>query len=238
MQFPTLRKRLETFRRNKFYDLLTATPIIAWYAFCAAQMLPVVAAQIALVRLFFRTDLTVLPAALVLSTLSHIAALVFFAILVVIFAVRYSPQRTALAFYPRFVAVSGTFLSFGMGLLPPQELSSVLYLVSLLLIIGGIGFAIYAALMLGRSISILPEARRLVTWGPYALTRHPLYLGEIVAVIGVALQYLSPWAMLLLILVCAFQLQRMKYEERILLQAFPQYGSYMARTARLIPGVY
>jgi len=31
---------------------------------------------------------------------------------------------------------------------------------------------------------------------------------------------------------------RMEYEERVLLQSFPEYADYMARTARLLPGVY
>jgi protein-S-isoprenylcysteine O-methyltransferase Ste14 len=134
--------------------------------------------------------------------------------------------------------VAGTFLSVGIVLLPLQELSSALYLASLFLIISGTVFAICAGLVLGRSISILPQARRLVTWGPYALVRHPLYLGEIVATVGVALQYLSAWALLLLGLQCVFQLQRMKNEERVLFQVFPEYGDYMTRTARLVPGVY
>jgi protein-S-isoprenylcysteine O-methyltransferase Ste14 len=72
----------------------------------------------------------------------------------------------------------------------------------------------------------------------YALVRHPLYLGEMVAVAGVALQYSSAGALLLLGLVWAFLLWRMTYEERVLFQSFPEYGDYMARTARLVPGVY
>lgn len=231
-------ERLKTLRRTKLYDLFAAAPLIAWYGFCAARMLPSVADQIELVKLFFQTDPSVLPAELVLSTVSHVTTLVFLAILVVMFAVRHVPQRTTPGFYPRFAAVAGTFLSVGIVLLPPQELSAALYLGSLLLIIGGTGLSIYATLVLGRSISILPEARRLVTWGPYTVVRHPLYLGEIVATAGIALQYLSAWALLLWLLVCAFQLQRMKYEERVLFQVFPKYGDYMARTARLMPGVY
>ena len=129
-------------------------------------------------------------------------------------------------------------MSVGFVLLPPRELSYALYLISLLLVIAGTGFAIYAVLGLGRSLSILPEARRLVTSGPYALVRHPLYLGEMVALAGVALQYLSAWSLLLLGLVWTFQLQRMKYEELVLFQIFPEYGDYMARKARLVPGVY
>ena len=154
------------------------------------------------------------------------------------YLVRTIPQRRAPGFYPRFAAVVGSFSSLGFLLLPSQELSYSLYLASLLLLIAGIIFAICALLVLGRSISLLPEARRLVTRGPYALVRHPLYLGEMAAIAGVALQHFSVWALLLLALGWAFQLQRMKYEERVLFQSFPEYGDYAARTARLVPGVY
>ena len=230
--------RLEALRRTKLYDLIVAAPLITWYLFCAAQMLPSLAQQVALVTLFVRTDPSVLPATLLFSTVSQVSTLVFLVVLVVMFTVRHIPRRAAPGFYPRFAAVAGTFLSVGFVLLPPRELSSALHLASLLLAIAGTGFAICAVLVLGRSISILPEARRLVTRGPYALVRHPLYLGEIVALAGVALQYLSAWALLLLGLVSAFQLLRMKYEEQVLFQIFPEYGDYMARTARLVPGVY
>jgi protein-S-isoprenylcysteine O-methyltransferase Ste14 len=238
MEIAVVTQRLKAIRRTKLYDLFAAAPLIAWYLFCAAQMLPSLADQVALVKLFVQTDPSVLPATLVLSTVSHVSMLVFLVVLVVMFMVRHTPQRAALGLYPRFAAVAGTFLSAGFALLPLQELSSALYLASLLLIIGGTGFAICGVLVLGRSISLLPEARRLVTRGPYALVRHPLYLGEIVALAGVALQYLSAWALLLLGLVWAFQLQRIKYEELVLFQIFPEYEDYMARTARLVPGVY
>ena len=235
---PGVRERLKAIRRTKLYDLFAAAPLIAWFVFCATLTLPSVVRQISLIKLMVQTDPSVLPASLVLSSVSHITTLVFFAVLVVMFVVRQLPQRTALGFYPRCAAVAGTFLGVGIVLLPPQELSSEAYLASLLLIISGTAFAISAGLVLGRSISILPEARRLVTWGPYALVRHPLYLGEIVAVTGVVLQYLSAWALLLLGLLCVVQLQRMKNEERVLSQVFPEYGDYMTRTARLVPGVY
>jgi protein-S-isoprenylcysteine O-methyltransferase Ste14 len=231
-------ERLKALRRTKLYDLFAASPLIAWYGFCAAHMLPSLAQQVALVKLFVQTDPSVLPATLVFSTVSQINTLAFLLVLVVMFTVRRIPQRAASGFYPRFAAVAGTFMSVGFLLLPRQELSYALYVASLLLVIAGTAFAICAVLVLGRSISILPEARRLVTSGPYALVRHPLYLGEIVALAGVALPYMSAWALLLLGLVCAFQLQRMKYEELVLSQSFPEYGDYMARTARLVPGVY
>ena len=238
MTIATVTQRLKAIRRTKIYDLFAAAPLIIWYLFCAANLLPPVAQQIVLIKLFVQTDPSVLPASLILSTVARVATLGFFAVLVVMFAVRHVPQRTASGLYPRCAAVAGTFLSVSFLLLPPQELSSVLYLASLILVISGFVFAIWAGLVLGRSISILPEARRLVTWGPYRFVRHPLYLGEIVATAGVALQFLSVWALLLLGLQFAIQLQRMKYEERVLAQVFPEYGDYMARTARLMPGVY
>jgi len=238
MAIAMVTERLKALRRTKLYDLFAAAPLIAWYGFCAAQLLPSVTQQVALVNLFVRTDPSVLPATLVLRTVSQVSTLAFLALLVVMFTARRIPQRATPGLYPRFAALAGTFLSVGFLLLPPQELSYAFYLTSLLLVIAGTLLAICALLVLGRSISILPEARRLVTSGPYAIVRHPLYLGEIVALAGIALQYLSAWALLLLALVSAFQLQRMKYEELVLLQSFPEYEDYMARTARLVPGVY
>ena len=106
------------------------------------------------------------------------------------------------------------------------------------LILGGMTFAIYGLLWLGRSISIMSEARKLVIGGPYAIVRHPLYLGEQLAVIGVALQYMSPVALALLALQFSFQIYRMGFEEQVLSDTFPEYADYKARTARLIPGIY
>ena len=231
-------KRLNALRQTKFYDLFAAAPLIAWYAFCAARLLPLVSQQIDLVKLFLQTDPSALPMVLILRTCANVGTLAFFAILIVMFVVRYVPQRTTQRLHERCVAVAGTFLGVGILLLPPQELSSSLYLISLVLIIAGTVLAIYATLVLGRSISILPEARRLVVRGPYALVRHPLYLGEIVAVAGVALQYFSIWALLLVVVQTVLQLLRMNYEERVLSQVFPEYKSYIARTARLMPGIY
>jgi hypothetical protein len=162
--------RLKALRRTKLYDLFAAAPLIAWYLFCAAQMLPSLAQQVALVKLFVRTDPSVLPATLVFSTVSQVSTLVFLMVLVVMFTVRHIPRRAAPGFYPRFAAVAGTFLSVGFALLPLQEISSALHLASLLLVIAGTGLAICAVLVLGRSISILPEARRLVTSGPSTLS--------------------------------------------------------------------
>jgi protein-S-isoprenylcysteine O-methyltransferase Ste14 len=83
----------------------------------------------------------------------------------------------------------------------------------------------------------MPEVRKLITWGPYALVRHPLYVGEMIATAGLAIQFLMPWALVLLGLSCILQFERMRNEERLLADAIPRYRDYMANTARFLPGV-
>jgi protein-S-isoprenylcysteine O-methyltransferase Ste14 len=231
-------KRIKSFRRTKLYDLLAASPLIVWFAFWGVQMLPTLGNEIALAKVFVQTDPSVLPATLALRIVSKIVILVFFSLLIVLFTIRYIPTAGASGFYPRLTAVAGTFISVGIAQLAPREISIALYVASLLLMIGGFAFAVWAVLCLGRSISILPEARQLVTHGPYAFVRHPLYLGEMVGTAGIALQFSAPWALILLGLQYIFQILRMINEERLLLQIFPQYKAYLARTARLVPGVY
>jgi protein-S-isoprenylcysteine O-methyltransferase Ste14 len=223
---------LRTFERTKLYDLLAASPLIAWYGFALSIQLPRLTHQIA------SLDLATADTRVLAGIASNLATQVFFAVLALLMVLRRQPLGKASGFYPRFAAVAGTFMSVAIVMLPARELSVWLHVVSTLLIVCGIGFALYAVLELGRSLSMLPEARRLVTNGPYSVIRHPLYLGEAVALVGVTLQYLSPWALALLALQCIFQLERMKNEELVLSRAFPEYRDYAARTVRLLPGVY
>ena len=221
-----------TFERTKLYDLLAAMPLIAWYGFALSLQLPRLAHQIA------SLDLATADAPLLAGIASNLATQLFFAVLALLMILRRQPLGKASGFYPRFAAVAGTFMSLAIVMLPARELSTPLYVVSTLLIVGGIGFALYAVIELGRSLSMLPEARRLVTNGPYSVIRHPLYLGEAIALVGITLQYLSPWALALLLLQCIFQLERMKNEELVLSRVFPEYRDYAAHTVRLLPGVY
>jgi protein-S-isoprenylcysteine O-methyltransferase Ste14 len=220
------------FQQSKLYDFLTATPLIAWYGFLLAMQIPPLAEQI------MSLDIATADARVYASLASKIATQIFFMALALLMMVRRKPLSKASGFYPRFAAIFGTFLSVVLVQLPARELSVSLHVTSTLLILCGVVFSVYAVLELGRSLSMMPEARRLVTNGPYSFIRHPLYLGEAVALAGVTLQYLSPWALGLFALQCMFQLERMKNEERVLSHAFPDYRDYAARTARLVPGVY
>jgi protein-S-isoprenylcysteine O-methyltransferase Ste14 len=227
-----LRTWLRVFQGTKLYDLLAATPLIAWYGFCLAHQLPLLARQIG------ETDFASADLHSLAGLAARIATPIFFVVLALLLMLRHKPIARTAGLYPRFAAVAGTYLGVGIVLLPPRDLTAAVSVVSTLLMLCGTVLSIYSALSLGRSLSMLPEARRLVTRGPYRLIRHPLYLSEAVALAGVTLQYLSPLALTVFALQCLFQLERMKNEERVLSGTFADYRDYMRTTARLVPGIY
>ena len=169
---------------------------------------------------------------------ARLAVILFLTLIVFVIIVRLRPVAKSAGVAPRLVALVGTCMPSFMTLLPRNPDSLAVNVASLLLIAIGFAFAVYAFSYLNRSASIMPEARRLVTDGPYRWLRHPVYLFEEIGVIGLALPFASIWALLWLLVHAACQLQRMKNEERVLRGAFPDYDGYASRTARLIPGLY
>ncbi len=133
------------------------------------------------------------------------------------------------------VAIGGTFALSIIGLAPRTLESAALTAAGTALVILGLLWSVLALAVLGRCFGVFPEARGLVTRGPYCLVRHPLYFGEIVAGMGLALQALSPLAVLLWLVFAGLQLCRALNEERALTAVFPEYDSYQAKTRRLIP---
>ena len=105
----------------------------------------------------------------------------------------------------------------------------------------GIGFAVWARLILGSNWGMpmtLRENPELVTGGPYAFVRHPIYTGIIFAMLGTALTVGSWWFFVVLIAFGYFAMSA-RQEERDMLERFPQsYPAYMTRTKRLVPFVY
>lgn len=217
---------------SKLYDLVAATPLIVWYALCGAQLLPALVAQLDAFDFAAETPLYYTGLA------SKLASLFFIVMLLALLVTRHPPKAKAPGLLPRVAAIAGTYLGVAMLWLPPRALPAELHLASALMILGGTLFALYSVAYLGRSISIMAEARRLVTDGPYARIRHPLYLGEAVALTGLLMEYFSLWAVILFALQLTYQIQRMKNEETVLGGMFPAYAGYMARTRRLIPGIY
>jgi protein-S-isoprenylcysteine O-methyltransferase Ste14 len=95
----------------------------------------------------------------------------------------------------------------------------------------GVVFAIWARYRLGRNWgSDTKEDPVLVTSGPYAYVRHPIYAGAMLGLFGSALTG-SMVAVAMFSISIIFCLRRIYKEERVMLSLFPQqYPAYQART--------
>lgn len=118
---------------------------------------------------------------------------------------------------------------------PSEAASPVVVILGELIAVLGCAWMLIAALALGRCFGVLPEARGLVTHGPYELVRHPLYLGEFVAVGGLLIASPSPRNLAGGAVFVIAQFTRMHLEERALTREFPEYAEYAARTPRVVP---
>lgn len=88
---------------------------------------------------------------------------------------------------------------------------------------------------LKRSFSITVEARDLVISGPYRFVRHPIYLGEMLTALAVAVWRFSLLNFFIITLFIVIQLLRAKWEEDKLAQVFPGYSIYADKTSWLFP---
>jgi protein-S-isoprenylcysteine O-methyltransferase Ste14 len=166
------------------------------------------------------------------------SVIIFLSLMVVLFLIRLPPVKKAKGLFPRVTAIVGTFLMSIITIFPRADLGLWVTVVATLLVLLGSVLSTFVLARLGRSFSVMAEARRLVTSGPYALVRHPLYLTEEIAMLGLALQFFSLFTLPIFIIHLLVQIQRMKNEEAVLRQVYPEYPAYQARTARLIPKLY
>jgi len=171
--------------------------------------------------------------------LSVLAICLYTLMISILYILRLRARNILSGIAPSAAAILGGFLMSALLFFSPRDDLPLWALItaSALVVIGNI-FTVLVLLSLGRSFSILPEGRRLVTHGPYAVVRHPLYLAEAVAAVGALINFLSPWTFLLVGLQLVLQMVRIHYEEKVLHETFPEYADYAQKTWRLIPGIY
>lgn len=127
--------------------------------------------------------------------------------------------------------------SFAMLLARPTD-AGLAQLPCELLQVAGVAFAFVSLATLGRSFGLVAANRGVKQGGPYRIVRHPAYAGYLLAYIGYVLENPSPANVALICLSTAFQLLRIREEERLLTDD-GGYQTYRASVRyRLVPLVY
>lgn len=91
-------------------------------------------------------------------------------------------------------------------------------------------FAIWALFSLQDCLTVVPEAHVVVAHGPYKFSRHPLYICYMIWAVADVMMF-PTWPMLIAaVSQIAFLVVRLRREEALLLQTFPEYTYYYERT--------
>lgn len=136
------------------------------------------------------------------------------------------------------VLVAAAGLSLGPDWAGPPRFAGILAGVAL--IAGGVALGIRGVVDLGRAMTPLPRPRddaALVETGAYALVRHPIYGGLILASFGWGMVRASIVAVILAAALAVFFRMKSTHEERWLEKRYPGYPEYRARTRRFIPWI-
>jgi protein-S-isoprenylcysteine O-methyltransferase Ste14 len=176
-----------------------------------------------------------LDGGIVAATLARVSQWEFILLLAILPVFRFRPIAKSGSLLPRIGALAAACVPPFFMLLERAPPSLAFNAAALVISLMANIMAVVTVSFLGRSLSVMPEARRLVTNGPYALIRHPLYLCEILGVVAIVLQYRSLLVAAIFVLVIALQAARGQWEEEVLARAFAEFSAYRARTPFLIP---
>jgi protein-S-isoprenylcysteine O-methyltransferase Ste14 len=109
------------------------------------------------------------------------------------------------------------------------------------LCVGGLLFCVWARFTLGRNWSgvvTFKGGHELITRGPYAIVRHPIYTGLLLMLVGTVIVFGHVAGIIALPFVFWGLWIKLRYEERLMLQKFTaEYEAYSRRVKRLIPFV-
>ena len=147
-----------------------------------------------------------------------------------------------------YLVSAGLFFSigyFGWKPLPwvlPPSARFWMVIVGALLYFPGMAFTLWGRLALGKNYFVstgfgaqLFEDHQLITSGPFAIVRHPMYVGLILAAMGAVAIYMT-WTTLYFALFAPLTLVRAKREEHALAEEFgEQWRDYCKRVPAFIP---
>jgi protein-S-isoprenylcysteine O-methyltransferase Ste14 len=143
-------------------------------------------------------------------------------------------------------------IAFGLLAIPPGARHGLLFtrfvqrspwldVTATLMVLLGLGFAVWARVHLGSNWSgrvAVKEDHQLIRSGPYRLVRHPIYTGLLLAMLGTALA-LAEWrGLLATALMSVSYWRKLRIEEAVMRQTFGDaYRQYCDHTRALIPYV-
>ena len=135
------------------------------------------------------------------------------------------------------VAATAGMLVLPCLMRPADRSNGILALCGIAIELIGVVLTQVARIYMGRRFGLLPANRGIVSKGPFALVRHPIYIGWLLLAAGYAMSYPSARNILLIVAVLPFMIWRIEQEE-LLLGEDPEYSAYRARVRfRLIPGL-
>lgn len=169
----------------------------------------------------------------------------------VAFLLRGRARSTLHGWWPRIAAYAGSFLipaflAYANRMRPEWVASAMtvspragntLLALGAILILAGTLLSGWGLWYLRASVSVVPAARGLVTTGPYAFARHPLYAAYLLSYTGLVLQHPTPALAIACVVWLAFTLARIHYEESVLERVFPEYRIYRARVGAFAPRI-
>ncbi|HEY6420010.1 MAG TPA: isoprenylcysteine carboxylmethyltransferase family protein [Candidatus Binataceae bacterium] len=146
------------------------------------------------------------------------------------------PPRTVMITKRSIIASAGMML-LPCLMRPGHPAAGIFAGAAIVLELVGVVLSQVARIYMGRSFGILPANRGIVSTGPFAWMRHPIYTGWLILSLGFALSYPSVWNFFFLAASLPFMVWRIELEEA-LLHADPQYLAYQEHVRfRLWPGL-
>lgn len=164
-----------------------------------------------------------------------VGAVIYFSIVFILFIIRKPSLDECNTVIHWVVALVSVWLPLFMQLLPQH--SPLLSWIALPTQVVGLMITLVAISTLGRGFGIIAARRDIKIIGIYQLIRHPLYAGEILILVALAVENPSWFNTIIFIIVMICLWVRMNDEETILSKD-ERYADYLQRVRyRLIPGV-
>jgi protein-S-isoprenylcysteine O-methyltransferase Ste14 len=118
--------------------------------------------------------------------------------------------------------------------------SAVVFLGNGLVLLGWFGiYLVFRENSFTSSTIVLVEDQRVVSSGPYAWVRHPMYAAALVMLLGIPIALGSGWGVLVIVAITPALIWRLLDEEDFLLRNLHGYAEYMREVPhRLLPAVW